>query len=285
MPIYEITKNTIIGLQETTFSAEGYLERGDLQRLLKNKIDAIAPNTLIITEEFCEWDGSKRRIDLLGLDTDANLVVFELKRTEDGGHMELQAIRYAAMVSTMTFDQAATVFAAYLKQNGSTTDARTAMLQFLGWSEPDEDRFNQDVRIVLVSAEFSKELTTAVLWLNDRDMDIRCVRIKPHKLDDRLLVDVQQVIPLPEAAIYIVQVGKKRQKERSARDRFGCLIGSRRARFNACITMQPRLAAVIASEAGLGENNSNWPHLAKLVEEGLVVETDKGCYALPKKVQ
>jgi len=29
-----------------------------------------------------------------------------LKRTEDGGHLELQAIRYAAMVSTMTFDQA-----------------------------------------------------------------------------------------------------------------------------------------------------------------------------------
>jgi hypothetical protein len=26
----------------------------------------------------------------------------ELKRTADGGHMELQALRYAAMVSTMT---------------------------------------------------------------------------------------------------------------------------------------------------------------------------------------
>jgi hypothetical protein len=161
------------------------------------------------------------------------------------------------------------------------------MLQFLGWSEPDEDRFNQDVRIVLVSAEFSKELTTVVLWLNDRDMDIRCVRIKPHKLDDRLLVDVQQVIPLPEAEGYIVPLQEKKRKERIAckRDRFGCLIGSRRARFNACITMHPRSAAEIASEAGLGENNSNWPHLAKLVEEGLVVETDKGCYALPKKVR
>jgi hypothetical protein len=29
----------------------------------------------------------------------------ELKRTEDGGHMELQVIRYAAMVSKMTFDK------------------------------------------------------------------------------------------------------------------------------------------------------------------------------------
>jgi len=33
-------------------------------------------------------------------------VVIELKRTNDGGHMELQAIRYASMVSAMTFERA-----------------------------------------------------------------------------------------------------------------------------------------------------------------------------------
>ena len=32
--------------------------------------------------------------------------MIELKRTDDGGHMDLQAIRYAAMVSSMTFAQA-----------------------------------------------------------------------------------------------------------------------------------------------------------------------------------
>ena len=46
----------------------------------------IAPETLVISEEFGEWEDSRRRIDLLGLDKDARLVVIELKRTEDGGH-------------------------------------------------------------------------------------------------------------------------------------------------------------------------------------------------------
>ncbi|HEX8772446.1 MAG TPA: hypothetical protein VF735_02505 [Pyrinomonadaceae bacterium] len=107
--------------------------------MLKKQIDIILLETLIIAEEFGEWEESKRRIDLLGLDKDANLFVLELKRTEDGGHMELQAIRYAAMVSTMTFDRAVDIFSRYLAQNGINDDARTAILDFLGREEPDED--------------------------------------------------------------------------------------------------------------------------------------------------
>ncbi|RLA03436.1 MAG: hypothetical protein DRQ54_10765, partial [Gammaproteobacteria bacterium] len=45
-------------------------------------------------------------------------------------------------------------------------------LNFLGWEEADEEHFGQDVRIVLVSGDFSKELTTSVLWLNERDLDV-----------------------------------------------------------------------------------------------------------------
>ena len=132
--------------------------------------------------------------------------------------MELQAIRYASMISTMTFDRAVDVFAEYLKGIGkSDQDARTLLLDFLGWEEPDEDQFGQDVRIVLASAEFSKEITSSVLWLNNHGLDIRCVRLKPYILGERILVDIQQIIPLPEVAEYQVQIREKVRKEREAR--------------------------------------------------------------------
>ena len=111
----------------------------------------ISPDTLVVAEEFGQWDESRRRIDLLGLDRAANIVVIELKRTEDGGHMELQAIRYAAMVSTLTFEKVVDVFADYLRRIGQEVDARTSILEFLGWEGADEDLFAQDVRIVLAS--------------------------------------------------------------------------------------------------------------------------------------
>jgi hypothetical protein len=217
MPLYEITSNDLLTLEATSFEAAGVKERVDLQRLLREQIEVIAPDALVISEEFSEWDDSKRRIDLLAVDTDANLVVIELKRTGDGGHMELQAIRYAAMVSAMTFDRAADVYAAYLARTGKQLDARASLLEFLEWDAPDDDQFAQDVRIVLASADFSKELTTAVLWLNTRGVDIRCVRLKPYRRGDATLIDVQQIIPLPEAEEYQIQVRAKEQQARSDR--------------------------------------------------------------------
>jgi len=118
----------------------------------------------------------------------------------------------------MTFDRAVAVFAQFLKTQGKLDqDPRAAVLNFLGWDVPDEDQFAQDVRIVLASAEFSRELTSSVLWLIDHCVDIRCVRLKPYRFDARLLVDVQQIIPLPEVAEFQVQIREKVRKEREAR--------------------------------------------------------------------
>jgi len=218
MAIYELREDGIEPISQTTFSNEGVRERGDLQRLLRERLDIVLSDTMVIAEEFGDWEESRRRIDLLALDKQANLVVIELKRTEDGGHMELQAIRYAAMVSAMTFEKAVTAHARFLKNLGhDDDDAQESILTFLEWDEPDEEEFAQDVRIVLVSEDFSKELTTAVIWLNERMLDIRCIRLKPYSLEGRLLVDVQQVIPLPEAAEYQVQMREKEQKKRSSR--------------------------------------------------------------------
>jgi hypothetical protein len=213
MTIYELRDDSIREIKKTTFAEKGIFEKFDLQRLLRDTISVVASDAMVIAEEFGNWEDSKRRIDLLCLDREANLIVVELKRTEDGGHMDLQAIRYAAMISAMTFDSTVSAHTEFLRTRGRTEDARQEILDFLDWEEPEYENFAQNVKIVLVSGEFSKELTTSVLWLNERELDIRCVRLRPYELDSKTLLDVQQVIPLPEAAEYIVrQKGKKAEE-------------------------------------------------------------------------
>ena len=73
------------------------------------------------------------------------------------------------------------------------------------------------MRIVLAGTDFSKELTSSVMWLNEFKLDIRCVRLHPYSDDGEIYLDVQTVIPLPEVSDYQIRVREKRQKEREAR--------------------------------------------------------------------
>lgn len=213
MAIYRMDTETFVPVSETSFAAAGLREREDLQRRIRADVSIIAPDVMVITEEFADWADSSRRIDLLCLDRDANLVIVELKRTDDAGHADLQALRYAAMVSSMTFRQLVDAHAKYKRAEPS--DAEAAVLAFLGWDEPTDEEFGKDVRIVLAAADFSKEVTTTVLWLNERGIDLRCVRLKPYSLaDGTVLVDAQQIIPLPEASEYLTKLADKRDEER-----------------------------------------------------------------------
>lgn len=222
MPLYEMTSDAFRPLAEASFADLKVRERGDLQRLLRTQIDVLGDDLYVLTEEFGEWEDSRRRIDLLAIDRQANLVVIELKRTNDGGHMELQAIRYASMVSAMTLARAEEIHGEFLQRIGERAEeSLNRILAFLDWDEPDEENFATDVRIVLVSEDFGKELTTAVLWLRERDIDIRCIRLRPYEDGGTRLIDVQQIIPLPEAHEYQVQLREKEQvvrKKRAQRD-------------------------------------------------------------------
>lgn len=224
MPVYKISPDKIEALPETSFPERGIKERSDLQRLLRANIGVVAPDVLIIAEEFGEWEESKRRIDLLGVDREARLVVFELKRGDHGGHMELQAIRYAAMVSRTTFQAVVDIYQNTLEKarrgngaNGPRPNARASLSEFLGRIELPADDEALDVRIVLVSAGFDKEVTTAVLWLREWDLDIRCVRVRPYRNGEEIILEVETIVPLREADEYITGIRKQAREHRDTR--------------------------------------------------------------------
>lgn len=217
MALYRINNERIAGVERTTFSKQGFKERQDLQRLLKDQIEIISPNTLIVAEEFGEWEDSRRRIDLLGIDKEANLIVIELKRTEDGGHMELQALRYAAMISMLTFDKLVEIYADHLEENKE--DAYRKLQNFLQDGDNYKEEIGKEVKIVLISAEFSKELTTTVMWLrNEYKVDVKCIRLHPYVNNGEVFLDIQTVIPLPEVADYQIKISEKKQEEREIRE-------------------------------------------------------------------
>ena len=83
-------------------------------------------------------------------------MVIELKRDETGAHMELQALRYAAMISTMSFAKACEYFQTYLKNKTAMPMRKKKILEFVELDETELVDFGKDIRIVLASSDFSK---------------------------------------------------------------------------------------------------------------------------------
>ena len=65
MAIYEYTSEKLNEISETEFKTLGIKERADLQRLLRDQIEIVAPECLVISEEFGDWEEGNRRIDCL----------------------------------------------------------------------------------------------------------------------------------------------------------------------------------------------------------------------------
>ena len=216
MAIYNISTDGITKVPQTNFQTNGILERDHLQKFLRDKIEIISENTLIISEEFADWDDSRKRIDLLGIDKEANLVVIELKRTDTGDHMELQALRYASMVSTMSFEKCISIYQNYIDNRGLNKDAKEDLMNFLDWDTPLEEDFASNVKIVLASADFSKELTTSVMWLISKGIDITCIKLSPYNFNGEVLLDINQIIPLPEAESYLIKIKEKNTERQIA---------------------------------------------------------------------
>jgi hypothetical protein len=220
--LYDMTDGSLTKVAGTTFKDEKVLERTHLQAAVRDHIGVLGGDLMVVAEEFGDFEDTHRRIDLLCIDKSARLVVVELKRTEDGGHMELQALRYAAMVSVMTFEELVTTYTRFRQQVGKgdndRDEARAELLDWIDEVEDDEPVISREVGIILAAADFSPEITTTVLWLNEfHATEIRCVRLSPYRHEGRLLLDVQQVIPLPEARELMVRLRRREIQARAAK--------------------------------------------------------------------
>lgn len=208
-------------VEAKSFIALDVWERKHVQEWVRSHPEILGEDLLIVNMEFDKFEGSKDRLDLLALDRLGNLVVVELKRDSLGGYADLQAVRYAAMVSAMTVDQLVSHYADYRKKTGreqaSKDELRAEINDFV--EVEDFEELSSRPRIILCSEGFSQEITTTVLWLRGFDLDISCVRITPHSLDGKIILVPEKIIPLKESEQYLTGIQEKEEKRQEAKKR------------------------------------------------------------------
>ena len=214
---------TVTRVPESSFTALDIWERRDLQEWIAREPTLLGEELMVISTEFTHFDRSRDRLDILAVDRAGKLVVVELKRDQAAGYADLQALRYAAMVAPMGLKEVSEARVQYVAGAGNDpvnpVDQAELIRDFIEEADEDFD-FDERPRIILASENFSAEITTTVLWLRDQHkVDISCVRITPHRVDEELVLASDVIIPLREATEYQVRLREKEERKAETRER------------------------------------------------------------------
>ena len=201
-----------------------------MQEWLAHQPNALGEELLIIQKEFDGFDDTRERLDLLALDKEGNLVIIENKLDDSGRDVVWQALKYASYCASLTKGQIVEIYQQYLYRyppvcetgnapvnTNQLADAAVRICEFLDAPDLDEVKLNlgNSQRIVLVAANFRKEVTSTALWLLGQGISVQCFKVTPHTLGEQLLINIDQIIPTPEARELMIGINAKEAEEKS----------------------------------------------------------------------
>ena len=208
--------NRLQRLEPRSFSDLKFREREHLQEWLVHMPEALGEELLIIQKEFDDFADTRERLDLLALDKKGRLVIIENKLDDSGRDVVWQALKYAAYCSTLTQKNILDIYQKYLDRSGQGEDAEAKLRDFLEVEDLDEVVLNprNEQRLVLIAANFRKEVTAAVLWLLGHGVRAQCFRVVPYSFGEEVFIDLQQIIPTPEAAGFMIRMAAKDSEQK-----------------------------------------------------------------------
>lgn len=232
--------NRISPVKIKTFSELGFNERKHLQLSMRsglrlaNQPDALGEELLIIQKEFDGFElffsalnAGRERLDLRALDKAGNLVIIENKLDDSGRDVVWQALKYASYCASLTRVQIVDIYQQYLNRYevvlpsdgvaGKFMDAAARICEFLDAPDLDEIKLNtgNSQRLMLVAANFRKEVTSTALWLLQQGLNVQCFKVTPYALGEQLLINIDQIIPPPEAKELMIGISAKEADEKN----------------------------------------------------------------------
>jgi hypothetical protein len=216
--MYQIDKitNSITALCAKGFGELGFSERAHLQEWIAKCPECLGEELLILAKEFDGFDETRERLDLLALDKQGGLVLIENKLDDSGRDVVWQALKYASYCSSLSKSQIVAIFQSHLAKNGGG-DAREKIEEFLDKEDYENLILNSgiDQRVILVAAHFRKEVTSTVLWLLQHGIRLQCIRATAFDNGGQIFLNMEQIIPTPEAEDFMIGVAEKEKEQQS----------------------------------------------------------------------
>lgn len=207
------TDNCITELEKKTFADLQFKERDNLQEWIAKNPSCLGEELLIIQKEFNGFNDTNERLDLLALDKLGNLVIIENKLDDSGKDVTWQAIKYASYCSSLTKQDIVRIYQEFLGSNEVASDRLSDFFEGKSIDEIVLNMGSTSQRLILVAANFRKEVTSSVLWLSHFKMRIQCFKVTPYAFSDQLLLNIEQILPTKDTEDLVISMANKAQDE------------------------------------------------------------------------
>jgi hypothetical protein len=207
--LFSVTADKATPVERIDLFDVGLKERQHLQEWILANPDVLGPRTEIITSEYDRWqtadgDPVHDRLDILAIDEDGRIVVVELKRGTAPHTVHMQAINYAAMVSRLTPNDIADLYAAARQGDSETVSVNAALTKLTTERLMTAESIRRP-RIVLLASDFPPPVTSAVVWLNEQGVDMALIRYRCYRLgDEQLVVSFSKLFPVPDVEEFTI---------------------------------------------------------------------------------
>ena len=208
--VFEVRDSIAIRAVPIGLDEAGLRERDHLQEWVIANPEVLGEGILVVTTEYGHWlttSGSiaRDRLDILGLGTDGRLVVAELKRGHAPDTVDMQALKYAAMVSRFNLESLAEAYGAFRRSRDEDISDSESLEHLNNHTQFTVDSETlRSPRIVLLASSFPYSVTSTAVWLSEMGIDISLVQFQAYRLDDKVLMSVSQLYPVRDVAEFTV---------------------------------------------------------------------------------
>jgi len=212
-------------------SFQGRVDELTLERWIVQNPDLVGEQLLVLGHQLAEFEEDRDRLDILALDRSGEIVLVELKISEDFRVTDLQALAYAGAYAKRSPNDLARTLQRHLQKqlDAGPQDPGAAPSQTVGFDEAlstiaafiEIDDVNdwqpsQHVRIKLVAPHFPRRVLQTVKWLGDvysvriEAVTVRLFETEPGKLS----VAFERLLPLPAEEDFDMTIRERENRQR-----------------------------------------------------------------------
>ena len=186
------------------------LSEKDIENFLKSRLsEVVSEDQLMLIGQEREW---QEEADLLALDKDGTLYIFELKKWESKQENLLQVMRYGQIFGRYSYEQLQDLATRQQKLKGLLKNSHKEYFQLD--QELSESEFNKDQVFVLVTNGMDQDTISAVNYWSSKGVSIKCSPYRIYEIagDPYIQFDTynpdDEFLPEENTGIFIVNTNK-----------------------------------------------------------------------------